>query len=90
MNLDTSPSNLERLTFIHIRRYGRQLRLARLGYDGYSAEENMMYLKLWDGISRKSYRWDLLNEGEKSEIRDAIEDEEDWGTSEVEEATNIG
>lgn len=90
MSTDISPSNLERLTFIHIRRYGRQLRLARLGYEGYSAEENTMYLKLWDGISRKKYQWNLLSEEEKGEVQDALDDEEDWGTCEVEDVANIG
>ena len=83
MSVDTSTSNIERITFINLRRFGRELRLARFGYDGYSVEKSVYNLRIWEGISKKNYCWDLLSVTEKSEVYDALEDEEAWESAEA-------
>ena len=78
MGSDLSKSNIERLTKKHIIRYARNLRAHyqnAAGSPRVNVAETAKYLNIWISIQRKDYAWEALEQHERDEILDAIDDD---------------
>ena len=71
-----SPDNIERLTHIHLHRYGNRLKDAHKHPQNYNVNELKWYLSLWEEIESRDYNYYAVSESAQQEIMDAINGEE--------------
>jgi len=74
---DTTKKRLEELYEDHIHRYSLRLRQAESGKPGFRADELKMYISLWNEVKAKDFDYSKLTSKAKSEVDDAIFDEEE-------------
>jgi hypothetical protein len=66
---------IQKLTEIHLARYGARLAAALEGRPGYRIVELQTLLKIWEGVRAKNYEWDLFDGAERGEVMDAYWDQ---------------
>lgn len=72
-----NKDQIETLAIAHVNRYEARVLAAREGVPGYNFNECRQYLAIWRTILDKGCDWELLTPAERSEVRDAYEDEGD-------------
>ena len=68
---------LQELHTIHMTRYASRLRQAMSGKSGFRIHELEELIGIWESVRRKDFDYEKLTSIEKSEINDAIFDEEE-------------
>lgn len=65
-----------RFTQIEIDRFTIRVVKAEQGVRGYNLHECKKYLNIWQSVRDKDYDWERLTEEERSEVLDALDDDE--------------
>lgn len=72
---DTGEWKLRALHAVHTRRYRGRLDAHNAGHPGYRPEELVQYIRLWNEVEAKGFKFDELSEPAKREVLDALADE---------------
>jgi len=73
----TTKEKLQELHAQHMGRYSSRLRQAMSGKPGFRIGELEVLIDIWESVRRKDFDYEKLTSIEKSEINDAIFDEEE-------------